>query len=252
MSAAGPPQGANAPLGGSAAARAARRHQAHGRLALFDLDGTLLDGDTDELWCEFLMAEGVLERASFEAGNRSVAERHAAGEIAPAEFCAFYAATLAGRSTSQWSPLRTRFVATVIVARLGGAARALVARHRDAGDRVVLTTATNRFLTEPIAALLGIVDADLIATELEEGGAGFTGRNAGVLNMREGKVQRLVAWLQARGIAEAALADASFYSDSMNDLPLLRAVGRAIVVDPDERLRQEALRMDWPILSLAR
>ena len=240
------------PSGGSAAARAAKRHRVGGRLALFDLDGTLLDGDTDELWCEFLMGEGVLDRASFEAGNRSVAERYAAGAIAPAEFCAFYAATLANRSAAQWSPLRERFVATAIAPRLGAAAHALVAGHRDAGDWLVLTTATNRFLTEPIAGLLGVAAADLIATELEEGGGKFTGRNIGVLNMREGKVTRLAAWLQARGIAEAALADASFYSDSMNDLPLLRAVGRAIVVDPDERLRQEAERMGWPVLSLAR
>jgi HAD superfamily hydrolase (TIGR01490 family) len=222
------------------------------RLALFDLDGTLLDGDTDELWCEFLMAEGILERTSFEVRNRDIAKRYAAGGIEPAEFCAFYASTLSGRSASQWSPLRERFVAAVIVPRLGAAAHALVASHRGAGDRLVLTTATNRFLTEPIAALLGIADADLIATGLEESGGRFTGANDGVLNMREGKVLRLSAWLREQGVAETALADAIFYSDSTNDLPLLRAVGHAVVIDPDERLRREAGRMGWPVLSLAR
>jgi HAD superfamily hydrolase (TIGR01490 family) len=251
LSAAGPSQDANAPSGGSAAASAASVG-ANVRLALFDLDGTLLDGDTDELWCEFLMAEGILERASFEARNRDIAERYAAGAIEPAEFCAFYASTLAGRSASQWSPLRERFIATAIVPRLGAAALALVARHRDAGDRLVLTTATNRFLTEPIAPLLGIADADLIATGLEESGGSFTGANAGVLNMREGKVLRLLAWLREQGIAESTLAGAIFYSDSSNDLPLLRAVGHAVVVDPDERLRLEAARMGWPLLGLAR
>lgn len=222
------------------------------RLALFDLDGTLLTGDTDELWCEFLMGEGILERASFEAKNRSIASRYAEGIVAPAEFCAFYASTLAGRSAAEWSPWRDRFVAGVIAPRLCAAAHALVARHREAGDRVLLTTATNRFLTEPIALLLGIVGEDLVATELREQGGKFTGTNAGVLNMREGKVLRLVAWLQARGLDESLLAGATFYSDSANDLPLLRAVGRAIAVDPDARLRQEAKRMGWPVLGLPR
>ncbi len=222
------------------------------KLALFDLDGTLLTGDTDELWCEFLMAEGVLDRTDFEAKNRSIASRYAAGAVAPAEFCAFYASTLAGRPAAQWSPWRDRFVTGVVAPRLGAAAHALVAMHRDAGDRVLLTTATNRFLAEPITELLGIAAADLIATGLEEQDGIFTGANAGVLNMREGKVLRLVAWLQERGFDESVLADATFYSDSANDLPLLRAVGHAVAVDPDARLRQEAEVKGWPVLGLAR
>jgi HAD superfamily hydrolase (TIGR01490 family) len=251
LSAAGPPEGANATSGGSAAAPAASVG-AHRRLALFDLDGTLLDGDTDELWCEFLMAEGVLDRADFAARNRSVAERYATGAIMPAEFCAFYASTLAGRTGAEWAPLRERFVASIIAPRLGTAAHALVVRHRDAGDRIVLTTATNRFLTAPIAAWLGIDASDLIATELELDGDRFTGRNRGVLNMREGKVERLHEWLVAAAIDPSALADAVFYSDSANDLPLLRSVGRAIAVDPDPRLRLEAERAGWTVLRLAR
>ncbi len=150
------------------------------KLALFDLDGTLLDGDTDELWCEFLVDEGVLARADFEARNRSIVERYRAGAVTPAEFCAFYASTLAGRSRDGWLALRTRFVATQILPRIGAAARALVAGHRAAGERVLLTTATNRFLTEPIAAALEIAEPDLIATELEEADGAFTGANAGV------------------------------------------------------------------------
>jgi len=222
------------------------------KLALFDLDGTLLDGDTDELWCEFLMDEGVLDRGDFEARNRSIVERYRAGTITPAEFCAFYASTLAGRSRAGWLALRTRFVETRILPRIGGAARALVARHREAGERVVLTTATNRFLTEPIAMALQIAEPDLIATELEEPDGVFTGTNAGVLNMREGKVERLSAWLSARNLPTSAMAAATFYSDSANDLPLLCVVGRAVAVDPDPRLREEADRRGWPILTLAR
>ena len=222
------------------------------RLALFDLDGTLLDGDTDELWCDFLMADGVLDRTSFEAKNRNIAKRYAEAAITPADFCAFYASTLSGRTPAEWAARRDRFVATVIAPRLGAAAYALVASHRDAADRLVLTTATNRFLAAPIAALLAIDEKDLIATELEIDGGRFTGRNTGVLNMREGKVTRLRAWLAAEAIAEAALAGAVFYSDSMNDLPLLRAVGRPIVVDPDARLGAEARHAGWAILLLAR
>ena len=222
------------------------------KLALFDLDGTLLDGDTDELWCEFLMDEGVLARADFEARNRSVVERYRAGAITPAEFCAFYASTLQGRTPQAWSPLRDRFVQTRVLPRLGVAARALVVSHRDAGERLVLTTATNRFLTEPIAAVLGFAADALIATELAEADGVFTGANAGVLNMREGKVARLAAWLEACRLPVSALAEATFYSDSANDLPLLCAVGRAVAVDPDPRLRVEAARRGWPCLSLAR
>jgi HAD superfamily hydrolase (TIGR01490 family) len=220
------------------------------RLALFDLDGTLLDGDTDALWCEFLIEAGLLDRAAFGAASRDIAERYARGAVTPVEFCGFYAATLAGRSSADWATLRARFVATAIVPRLGDAALALVEQHRAAGDHLVLTTATNRFLAEPIAERLGI--AELIATELEVDAGRFSGRNVGVLNMGDGKVARLLAWLDARGSGSGALASATFYSDSINDLPLLRAVGRPIVVDPDPRLRAEAVHRSWPLLRLDR
>jgi HAD superfamily hydrolase (TIGR01490 family) len=219
------------------------------RLALFDLDGTLLAGDTDVLWCEFLIDEGVLDRGSFAAANRAVADRYGRGEITPVEFAAFYASTLAGRSPEQWSPLRERFVAAAIAPRIGAASFELVARHRAGGDRLVLTTATNRFLTAPIAALLGI--EDLVATDLELAASGeFTGRTTGVVNMREGKVARLAHWLAGEALAASTLAAATFYSDSINDLPLLCAVGTPVVVDPDPRLQAEASRRGWPMISL--
>ena len=219
------------------------------RLALFDLDGTLLAGDTDVLWCEFLFDEGVLDRETFGIANRDVAERYARGDIGAAEFAAFYAATLAGRSPDQWSPLRERFVATTIGPRIGAASFDLVARRRAGGDRLVLTTATNRFLTAPIAALLGI--ADLVATDLEIAATGeFTGRTTGIVNMREGKVTRLARWLGDEKLAASSLATATFYSDSINDLPLLCAVGTPVVVDPDSRLQAEASRRGWTVISL--
>ena len=224
------------------------------RLALFDLDGTLLDGDTDALWCEFLIDEGVLDRDRFAAENRRIVAGYASGAIAPDEYCAFYAATLAGCSADQWGEQRGRFIADRVLPRLGTAARALVERHRRAGDRVVLTTATNRFLTEPIAASLGI--ALLIATELETAHGVFTGRTRGTLNMRDGKPERLRAWLRERGADEGSMARqlnaAIFYSDSANDLPLLRAVGQAVAVDPDDVLLGVAAGSAWPVLRLER
>jgi HAD superfamily hydrolase (TIGR01490 family) len=218
------------------------------KLALFDLDHTLLDGDSDVLWCQFLIENGVLERAGFEARNTAMEAAYRAGRVSAAAFSAFYVATLAGRSAAGWAPLRQAFMQREIVPRLPAAAHALVARHRDAGDLLVLTTATNRFLSELTAAHLGI--PHLLATDCELGADGcFTGRPLGVLNMREGKVTRLHAWLALRG---QRLTDfhSTAYSDSVNDLPLLLAVNQAVVVDPDPALAAEAQARHWPLLHL--
>ena len=217
-------------------------------LTLFDLDHTLLEGDSDVLWCEFLMARGVLERAEFEPRNQRMERDYKAGTVSALEFCEFYVATLRGRSRDEWEPLRRAFLDTVIVPRIGSAALALVERHRDAGDLVVLTTATNRFLTELTAAHLGI--AHLIATECEVGAdRRFTGRVAGTLNMREGKVTRLHDWL-ARQRSELSEYESTLYSDSINDLPLLKTVRRPIAVNPDFRLAAEAADRGWTVLNL--
>ena len=219
-------------------------------LALFDLDHTLLSGDSDALWCEFLMDERHLDRALFEARNREVANRYRDGAIGTAEFCAFYVATLAGRSAQEWQPLRQRFLREVVAPRIPAAAQGLVERHRALGHRLVLTTATNRFITELTAAHLGI--ADLIATEVQTVDGRFSGRTDGTPNMREGKVERLRAWLRGEGLAASLLAEAHFYSDSINDLPLLREVAHPVAVDPDPRLRAHAQAAGWPVIELAR
>jgi len=220
------------------------------RLALFDLDHTLLSGDSDVLWCEFLIAEGLLDRAEFEPRNRRMAERYARGIATSAEFCAFYAQTLAGARPDAWQGLRESFLRDVVAPRIPTASRELVDRHRANGDRLVLTTATNRFLVELTASDLGI--DDLLATEVEIIDGAFTGRNIGVLNMREGKLERLRQWLEVQGLPATVLADATFYSDSKNDLPLLRAVGHPVAVDPDAELAAHASREGWSVLKLAR
>ena len=218
------------------------------KLTLFDLDHTLLAGDSDVLWCDFLLREGVLDRARFEPLNAAMERDYRAGTVSVQAFCEFYVGTLAGRSIAQWEPLRQRFLSEVIAPRLPAAAHALVQRHREAGDLLVLTTATNRVITELTAAHLGT--PHLLATECETDAAGgLTGAVAGTPNMREGKVARLHDWLTARG-QRLADFDSTFYSDSMNDLPLLAAVDHPVVVDADERLAAEAARRAWPSMSL--
>jgi len=218
------------------------------KLTLFDLDHTLLHGDSDQLWCEFLMDRGVLPRAEFEVRNREMARDYAAGHASAEAFCNFYIGTLAGRSAAHWHALRDDYLDTCIKPRIPSAAHALVASHRDAGDRVVLTTATCRFLSELTAAHLGI--EELIATECElDAQARFTGRSQGVLNMREGKVQRLQDWLASQHVTLAE-CDSTLYSDSINDLPLLSAVRRAVAVDPDVQLALVAQERCWTKISL--
>jgi HAD superfamily hydrolase (TIGR01490 family) len=220
------------------------------KLALFDLDHTLLDGDSDVLWCEFLMQQGVLDRASFEPRNAAMARDYQAGTVGVMAFCGFYVGTLAGRSMAQWQPLRQRFLHEVVAPRIGARARACVRQHQQAGETVVLTTATNRVITELTAAHLGI--AHLIATECAVDGHGLlTGALDGAPNMRDGKVLRLQTWLAARGQRLADL-DSCFYSDSINDLALLALVDRPIVVDADDRLAAEAARRGWPAITLNR
>jgi HAD superfamily hydrolase (TIGR01490 family) len=215
-------------------------------LALFDLDHTLLSGDSDVLWCEWLMTQGLLERASFEPRNAAMEAGYKAGTVSVAEFCGFYVGTLAGRTLEQWHPMRQRFLVEEIAPRIPPAARDQVRHHQDAGHTVVLTTATNRVITELTAQHLDI--EHLIATECEVGADGcFTGRVAGTPNMREGKVARLQTWLAERGTCLDAL-DSIAYSDSMNDAPLLSAARRAVAVDPDPRLAALASDRGWKVL----
>ncbi len=217
------------------------------RLALFDLDHTLLLGDSDVLWCDFLMDQGVLERAVFAPRNADIEARYKTGEVDPASFANFYVSTLRGRSPAQWQSLRQQFLQGVIVPRVPQAALDLVATHQRAGDLVVLTTATNRFLTELTALHLGI--DHVIATEPQLVDGVFSGTTTGVLNMRGGKVVRLRAWLQARG-EQLQQFDSTGYSDSINDLPLLEAVNHAVVVHADARLAAIAAERGWPSLRL--
>jgi len=217
------------------------------KLTLFDLDGTLLSGDSDVLWCLFLMDKGVLDRGTFAARNADMDARYQAGTVGAQEFADFYLGLLAGQPETYWEPLRREFLATWVVPRILPAAARLVQQHRDSGDLVVMTTATGRFITELTAKYFGI--EHLLAIEHELADGRFTGRSSGTLNMREGKVKRLHEWLAGRG-DELRQFLSTAYSDSINDLPLLEAVDEAVAVDPDPKLAAIARERGWRVLRL--
>ena len=216
-------------------------------LTLFDLDHTLLDGDSDVLWCDFLITRGVLDRAAFAQRNLDIEARYKAGTVDVLEFANFYVSTLGGRTPAQWEPLRQDFLRSEIVPRIPQAAVDLVRRHQDAGDLVVLTTATNRFITELTAIFFEI--EHLIATEPELVDGVFSGRTTGVLNMRGGKVIRLHDWLQAHGHMLDKFHSTA-YSDSINDQPLLEAVNVPVTVNADARLAAVAAERGWKGITL--
>ena len=215
-------------------------------LALFDLDHTLLAGDSDVLWCDLLLARGILD-SGFAQRNADIDAQYRAGTVDPIVFANFYLSTLAGRTPQQWEPLRQQFLREEIVLRIPRAAIELVQRHQAAGDLVVMTTATNRFLTELTADYLQI--EHLIATEPEIVDGVFSGRTTGVLNMRAGKVTRLHAWLRGRG-TKLEQFQSTGYSDSINDLPLLETVNVPVAVNADPKLAEVAAQRGWKTLSL--
>ncbi len=214
-------------------------------LALFDLDNTLLAGDSDYLWGRFLAEHRIVDGESYEARNRHFYQQYLEGSLDIFEFLDFQLRPLATHERADLERWRHQFLAEKIEPIMSPKARELVARHRARGDVLAVITATNRFITEPIVHRFGITE--LLATEPEERDGEFTGRVSGTPCFQEGKVTRLNAWLEQTG---HSLADSWFYSDSHNDLPLLSLVDHPVAVDPDEKLRHEAQQRNWPIISL--
>lgn len=215
------------------------------KLAIFDLDNTLLGGDSDYLWGQFLVAHGLVDGERYTRENQRFYDEYRAGTLDIVEFLKFSLKPLAKNPLDRLLQLRDRFVDEKILPIISIRARELLRRHRAAGHTLLIITATNRFVTEPIAEELGV--DDLIATDPEVVDGRFTGSVAGVPSFREGKVQRLNAWLKNNG---ANLARSWFYSDSHNDLPLLELVTHPVAVDPDDTLADHAAMKNWPILSL--
>ena len=217
-------------------------------LALFDLDNTLLSGDSDFEWAQYLIARGILDRELHEARNRTFYEQYKAGTLDINEYIRFTTEPVRRHGPGAAAEAQARFMREVIAPAIKPQARALVEAHRKAGDALVIVTATPEFVTRPIAHSFGI--DELIAFDLARGPGGWiTGEIAGVPSFREGKVTRVAQWLAARGRSFADV-DITFYSDSRNDLPLLEKSQNPVATNPDDTLRAIATERGWRILEL--
>ncbi len=214
-------------------------------LAIFDLDNTLLNGDSDYLWGRFLAAEGIVDGDFYERENQRYYDEYKAGTLDIFEFLRFSLQPLANNKLESMLELRQKFMASTIEPIILPKARKLLQKHRDQGHVLLIITATNTFVTQPIAEALGI--DNLIATDPEFKGNRYTGEVSGTPSFREGKVTRLNDWLKKNGYN---LASSWFYSDSHNDLPLLEMVTHPIVVDADDTLLQHAAAKGWDSISL--
>ena len=214
-------------------------------LAIFDLDNTLLNGDSDHAWGQFLVDQGLVDGAAFAAANDRFYQDYLAGTLDIHEFLEFALAPLSQHSIAQLQDWHQQFMRDVIAPMRLQKADELIAKHRSQGHRLLIITATNRFVTEPIARALGI--NELLATDPEIIDNRYTGRVKGTPCFQDGKVIRLNTWLKEHN---ETLDNSWFYSDSRNDLPLLELVANPVAVDPDKVLTATAAERGWPIISL--
>ncbi|GAB4291473.1 MAG: HAD family hydrolase [Thiohalomonadaceae bacterium] len=216
-------------------------------LAIFDLDNTLLGGDSDYLWGRFLVEQGIVDGAYYERENNRFYEEYKAGTLDIRAYQRFALAPLVGQAPETLAAWHRRYMAEKIRPILLPASRHLLDWHRSQGHVPLIITATNRFITEPIVAALGV--EHFLATEPEVVNGRYTGDITGIPTFQHGKVERLAQWLEQTGYN---LAGAWFYSDSHNDLPLLEQVDNPVAVDPDDTLRSHAEARGWDIITLRR
>ena len=217
-------------------------------LALFDLDNTLLAGDSDYEWTQHLLAKGILDRETFEARNNEFYEQYKAGKLNIVEFLDFQLQSLARNSRSDLEAWHDEFMAERILPILGQKSRDLVKRHQEQGHLCAVVTATNSFVTGPICRELGI--EHLIATIAAQENGQFTGKPRGIPSFREGKITRVEGWLESLGLWWTSFERSWFYSDSLNDLPLLSMVSDPVAVNPDDTLHAHATSEGWQIMNL--
>jgi HAD superfamily hydrolase (TIGR01490 family) len=217
-------------------------------LALFDLDNTLLPIDSDYEWSRFLARLGVLDGDDYERENNRFYEQYKAGSLDIAEFLQFQLAPLAAHPRDTLDRWHVQFMAEVVMPTITDQARELVDRHRERGDLIALVTATNAFVTAPIARAFGI--DHLVATTLEETDGQFTGRPKGTPSFREGKIVRTHEWLGSIGQRFDGFERSWFYSDSRNDIALLEQVTDPVATNPDPILHATAITRGWPVLRL--
>jgi len=214
-------------------------------LAIFDLDNTLLGGDSDYLWGEFLVEKNIVDAKSYQRTNQDFYDQYLAGTMDIFEFSAFQFKPLADNTINDLMQWRKQYLAEKIDPIMLPAARELIAKHRQQGDTLLIITATNQFITAPIAESLDI--PHLIATEAEMIDGVYTGKVAGTPSYQQGKVIRLEKWLKEHKLT---LEGSYFYSDSHNDLPLLQLVEHPVAVDADPKLQAVAEQQGWKIISL--
>ncbi|PHS67083.1 MAG: HAD-IB family hydrolase [Alcanivorax sp.] len=216
-------------------------------LAIFDLDNTLIAGDSDHQWGEWLVSQPLVDAAAYQAANDRFYQDYLDGTLDIIAYQEFVLGELAGRPLEQLHAWREQYMEEVIQDLWLPAAEALLQKHRDQGHTLMIITATNDFITAPIAERLGV--PHLLATRAEMTSQGYTGRVAGIPCYQDGKVKRLHQWLEEH---DESLDGSWFYSDSHNDLPLLGEVAHPVAVDPDDKLAAAARERDWPIISLRR
>ena len=218
------------------------------RLALFDLDHTLLPLDSDYEWGEFTLRKGWCDKEAFGKRNAGFFADYQKGTLDIHEYVRFATEAIRKLGPEAANDAHHAFMQEVIEPHIQPEARKLLQQHRDAGDTVVIVTATNEFVTRPIAKALGV--EHLLAVNLERDASGWiTGEIDGIPTMRVGKVTRMESWMAERGLSWDTV-DSIFYSDSMNDVPLLEKVNTPVATNPDERLRALATERGWRILDL--
>ncbi|MDO9599790.1 MAG: HAD family hydrolase [Azoarcus sp.] len=217
-------------------------------LVLFDLDNTLLAGDSDFAWAQFLIGKGVLDREVQEAKNIAFYEDYKAGTLDIFAFLDFQLAPLARHSRTELDAWHREFMESSIRPMITAPSRALVEEHLARGALVAVVTATNSFVTGPIVREFGI--PHLIATIPAQENGAFTGKPRGTPSFKAGKIERVEAWLESLGLFLGSFEQTWFYSDSHNDLPLMQRVARPVAVDPDDTLRAHAEKSGWPVISL--
>ena len=217
-------------------------------LALFDLDNTLLTSDSDFEWSQFLIEKKVLDRKEYESRNLEFYEQYKSGTLDINQFLDFQLQPLSLYPRTQLDDWHNEFMAKKIMSQIAPGAYKLINEHMLGGDLCIIITATNRFVTEPIARILGI--NNLIATDPDQEDGEFTGQVSGTPCFREGKITRLEDWMDEHNLTWLSFLESWFYSDSLNDIPLLKKVTNPVAVDPDSTLEKYAKENNWPIISL--
>lgn len=215
------------------------------KLALFDLDHTLLDVDSDYLWGEYLLKKGLVDEAAFREKNKTFYDQYFAGTLDPVEYNEFVASFLVQHSLADLHAWRADYLATDIALKIRPQGMAAIKKHQAAGHEVVIISATNTFIVNPVAAMFAVPETHTIGTELEMTTSGYTGKVLGIPNFQAGKITNLTAWLENK----PTVTESWGYSDSFNDLPLLEFADHAFAITPDDTLKAHAQKHGWEVLD---